>query len=262
MDDLQEYIVERKARVLFYDIETFPELGMSWNRRESDTLWVEREGLMASFAWKWKGDKKVQVRGLPDYLTYKKEPYYDKMLVDDIYKLICEADVVIAHNGDRFDQKIVNTRFAKWGYDPIPGYKQVDTLKIARKHFRFPSNRLDDLGEFLGLGRKAQTGGIKLWKDCYYGDEKAWRKMIKYNKQDVVLLEQVYNKLMPWATTHPNMSVIQNAPDVCPKCGKNEGFVLNGWHHTNASKYRRLQCKACRSNVQSRTNIGIKPRYK
>lgn len=255
-------MLPRKARILEYDIETFPELGTAWGRYERDTLWVEREGLLASFAYKWSNEKRIHVKALCDYPRYTKDLHDDSLLTADLYKIITSADLVVAHNGDSFDQKICNTRFIKHGFDPVPAYKQVDTLKIARKHFKFPSNKLDDLGDFLGVGRKIRTGGKDLWKDCYYGDLKAWRKMKAYNKQDVALLERVYLRLLPWATTHPNLALIENRPDNCPKCGSDAGFIANGWHHTTTSRYRRFKCRNCRSNVQGKQNMGVKTVYK
>ena len=71
-----------------------------------------------------------------------------------------EADVVIAHNGDKFDMRKANARFGH--YEPPMPVQQVDTLKVARKYFKFESNKLGDLGEHLGLGNKEVTGGFAL----------------------------------------------------------------------------------------------------
>lgn len=261
--ETEEIFTPRKANILVYDIETLPPLIAKFNvYDDKPPLWYHSHGLMASFAYKWLGQKTTHVHALPDYLPYKKDRYYDKELVRDLHKVFQQADIIIAHNGDSFDQKISKGRFLIHGFDAVDHYKQVDTLKVARKHFKLESNRLDALGEQLGLGRKLRTGGWELWHDCYYGDLKAWDKMKRYNKQDVVLLEKVYYKLRPWITNHPNLALIENSPDECPKCGSDKGFVLNGWHHTAVSKYRRLQCKNCKGNVQGKLNLGMKTRYK
>lgn len=261
--ELEDYVTERKAKILLYDIETLPPLIAKFNvYDDKPPLWYHSRGCMASFAWKWLGERTTQVKALPDYLPYKKDPLYDKELVRDLYKLYQQADIIIAHNGDSFDQKISRGRFLIHGFDPVNTYRQIDTLKVARKNFKLESNRLDALGEALGVGRKIPNDGKYLWEKCYYGDMKAWKKMKAYNKQDVVLLEKVYYKLRPWIDNHPNLAVMMNAPDVCPNCGVNKGFVLNGWHHSSVSKYRRLQCKNCKRNVQGRNNVAVKPRYK
>ena len=125
---------------------------------------------------------------------------------------------------------------------PAP-FKVVDTLKIARKYFAFTSNRLNDLGIYLGLGEKIPTHGLDLWKRCEKGDKKAWEEMVKYNKRDVVLLKDVYLRLLPYMRRHPNLSVLKG--DIsCPRCGSihlhHRGIAV-----TAARKYRRFQCQNC-----------------
>jgi hypothetical protein len=48
------------------------------------------------------------------------------------------------------------------------------------------------LGHFLGIGRKLNHTGKALWLGCMSGDPKSWKKMRRYNQQDVRLLEAVY----------------------------------------------------------------------
>lgn len=105
------------------------------------------------------------------------------------------------HNCDQFDIKFLRTRFA---YHNIPFPKEletIDTLKMARKNFRFNSNKLDYIGQFLGLGQKQDTGGISLWKDIVlHNNKEALDKMISYCNGDVDLVKKVYEKLQEF---HP-----------------------------------------------------------
>lgn len=234
----------KKARVLLYDIETAPIIGPSWQIRESDTLWVIQDWYMLCFAWKWLDEKKTQVITLQDFKGYKKNPQSDLELMKKLHELFTEADIVIGHNSDRFDNRKANARFILNGLQPPTPYQTVDTLKLARKHFGFSSNRLDHLGDYLGVGRKIKTD-LDLWKRCMAGDPKAFKEMAKYNIQDVKLLEDVYLKLRPWATTHPNMANLEGRPEACPICGK-EGFMwAQGIRYTKTGQYRRWQCKDC-----------------
>ena len=107
----------------------------------------------------------------------------------------------------------------------------------------FMSNTLNELGRVLGVGSKIRTGGFDLWIDCMAGDSKAWGKMVRYCKQDVILLERVYMKLRPYMKTHPNLSVIDN-PDGCSKCGSKK-LIGRGYLYTNATKKHRYQCRSC-----------------
>lgn len=241
----------RKARILIYDLESFPNIAAVWGKYEQNVLWYEREGGLASFAYKWLGERQTHVKALPDYRTYRKDMYDDKFLIQDLYELFNQADAVVAHNGDSFDQKKANARYLAHNIVPPEPYKQIDTLKVARKHFKLNSNKLDDLGSLLGVGRKERTGGLDLWHDCYYGDTKAWRKMKSYNKQDVVLLEKVYLKLLPWMSSHPAMGILTNIPGACPKCGKGP-MQKRGFNFTTVSTVQRYQCQSCGGWSQGR----------
>lgn len=135
------------------------------------------------------------------------------------------------------------------GLPPPAPYKQLDTKKIAKKYFSFTSNKLDDLGRYLGIGQKLDTGGYGLWLGCEEGDPKAWKKMKRYNKQDVVLLEEVYLKLRPWIANHP---AVDNR-DNCPKCNS-ANMQKRGYGFNKTSKYQRFQCMDCGGWSRVRVN--------
>lgn len=227
------------ARILLYDIENSPALGYTWGKYEQDVIEFERDWYLLSFAYKWAGEKTVRVLALPDFKTYKKDHYDDKELTKAIWELMDEADVVIGHNSDSFDNKKVQTRMVVHGFAPPSPYKTVDTLKVARKYFRFSSNKLDDLSKTLGIGRKVPHTGFKLWKDCMAGDLKAWALMKRYNKQDVVLLEQVYEALKGWINNHPRIG----STKTCPNCEGN--LQSRGFAITRTGKKNRYQCNSC-----------------
>lgn len=165
-----------------------------------------------------------------------------------------EADIVIAHNGDRFDIKRMNSFFLKNGLLPPSPYATVDTLKVARGAFGFISNKLDALGKELQLGRKVVHSGFKLWRDCMKGDKKAFATMLRYNKQDVILLEELYLKIKPYAKSHPNMALYTPNPDgKCPKCSSKKMWK-DGKRYTKSGVYQLWECQDCgyyaKSNVR------------
>ena len=182
---------------------------------------------------------------------YNKEPENDFEVVYKLWQLLNEADIVIGHNSDAFDIKKANARFAYHNIGPTNHYQTVDTLKIARRYFKFNSNRLGHLGEHLGLGGKETTGGFQTWAGCMKGDPKAWATMKKYAKQDVDLLVDVYERLRPWATNHPNRNVIDATSHACPTCGSNK-LQKRGNRRTRTMVYRQLQCLRCRSYCRER----------
>lgn len=235
-------------KILLFDIEIAPSIAKYWGDRHYDTNIIsdERYWYMLSFAYKWldlerpeKG--KVRVSALPDFPLYKKEPENDKHLVERLWRLFDEADIVIAHNAKRFDTKKSNVRFLKHNFDPPSNYAVVDTLVIAKQAFAFPSNSLNELAKFLGIGHKLPHTGMDMWNDCEAGSKKAWKLMKRYNKVDVELLEKVYLRLRPWATTHPHVSIGRELS--CHICaGK---VVLRGVRTFSTGIWQRTKCTSC-----------------
>ena len=176
-----------------------------------------------------------------------------------------EADLVIGHNSDQFDNKMSNMFFVSCGLKPIPQYKTVDTKKVAKRYFRFPSNSLDNLGNYLGLGRKSEVKHSDIWYECFVlGSKKHWKLMAKYNEQDVELTTKLYEKFRPFINNHPNMNRLANEMDLCPKCGS-EHLQSRGYRTTNISRYRRYQCQTCGGWCSARLALpkdyDIKPKY-
>jgi uncharacterized protein YprB with RNaseH-like and TPR domain len=231
------------ARSLLIDIETAPSLGWVWSKWETNVIDFVHNGFMLSFAYKWLNEGKVEVKGLCDYKGYNKNPQCDKALVKDLWTLLDQADIVIAHNGDRFDIPKINARFLIHGLNPPTPFKTVDTLKVARSVFKVDSNKLDDWGHYLNIGRKLPHTGFHLWLGCINKVEKSWITMKRYNKKDVELLEKFYYILRPWVKNHPNVSMANR--DCCPKCSSNK-VQKRGFTYTLLRKKQRWQCLNCR----------------
>ncbi len=196
-----------------------------------------------SYAWKELGDKKTHVVALPDFPGYQKDKENDRELTKSLHALLESADVVIMHNGDKFDQRKANARFIAHGLRPPVPYKTVDTLKIARKHFAFDSNKLDNLGRYLGCGRKLPHTGKHHWFGAMSGDLRSWRTMKRYNAQDVELLERVYLKLRPWATTHINLNLYTRR-SACPVC-QSAKLRTNGCRYLKSGRRQQFRCISC-----------------
>lgn len=230
-------------RIALFDIETAPNLSYVWGHYEQNVLDVEVPWHMLCFAYKWLGEKKIKTHALIDYRGYKKDRTNDAPLIEDLWKVFDEADIIIGHNGDRFDIKKANARFIAHGLKPPSPFKSIDTLKIARRHFKFDSNKLNDLGKYLKVGRKLPHTGFKLWMDCMAGDPKSWNLMRRYNARDVELLEAVYEKIKPWASGHPNLNVYTQS-NSCPTC-QSHNIQRRGIAVTKSRRYQRMQCLDC-----------------
>lgn len=235
-----------KTRILFFDIETMANKIYAWGKWEVNAIAYDSHWYMLCFAYKWYNEKTTHIKALPDYKGYKKDRVNDKALVEDLWKLFDEAEVIVAHNGRQFDIKKSNARFIKHGLKPPSPYKIVDTRDIARKHFKFDSNKLDDLGDYLSIGRKINTGGFELWLGCEANDPKAWKKMKDYNIQDVILLEKVYRAMLPYMDTHPNRALMDGNKRACPNCGSTK-IQSRGVAISRVSVFNQWHCQSCGS---------------
>ena len=246
--------MEGNKELLFLDIETAPNLAHIWGMYEQNALDFVSECYIMCYSAKW--GKKHIVKGLPDYKGYSPGTENDYPLVKEVWDLLNNAEVVCWQNGDEFDKKKINTRFVYWGLGPPSPYKTIDTKKVAKRYFAFNSNALDNMGQFLGLGRKIKHEGFELWQKCLKGDLKAWNRMKKYCKNDITLLEKLYLRFVPWIQTHPNLWKDRIA---CPKCGSNN-IQSRGYVETNTTKYRRIQCNSCKGWSRCTENLqAVKP---
>ena len=157
-----------------------------------------------------------------------------------------QADELIGHNGDKFDLAWIRTRCLFHGITIFPKYVTIDTLKIARSKFRFNSNRLNYIADFLGIGQKIKTE-FGLWKDIVLNkDAKAMSEMIKYCKKDVILLEKVYKELSKHIESKTHYGVIFGADrGSCPECGSDELHVSKRRVSASGLKKIQYQCTTC-----------------
>lgn len=243
------------AKILLLDIETAPSVGYTWGPKY-DTNIIEyiSDWFILSFAYKWLDTDGVSVSALPDYKGYRPGKCDDVHLIHDLHGVLDSADIVVAHNGDSFDIKKSNSRFLTHGLPPPSDYKTVDTLKVARRHFKFDSNKLADLAKYLEIGSKVPHVGFALWRGCMEGDPEAWRIMKEYNKQDVVLLEDIYLRLRPWCN-HPDVNLYGEGKlgasnmgadkrHDCPACGSSH-VQRRGIAVARTRRYQRLNCQSC-----------------
>lgn len=240
----------KDAKVLLLDLEVGPSLMYAYGYYEPKVVKVVEQPILLSIAWKWLGEKEVHCLTLEDCRLV--DTKNDKLLVDKLWQLLDECQVAVAYNGKQFDQKMANTFFIRHNMTPPSPYKEFDPLQTARRYFKFGSNKLDYVSKLLvGDGKTEQTYG-DCWEDLLLGDKKARKRaskiMARYNAKDVEILEKVYNKLIPWATNHPNMALHAGRPTICPRCGHEASFKIKAYRRTgvqvNAVQYECLHCHA------------------
>ena len=176
-------------------------------------------------------------------------------MIKHIHGLMNEADAICHYNGTKFDIPTLNKEFLLEGLDPPSHYSEIDLLRTVRRRFRFPSNKLDYVAQQLGLGSKVKHMGMDLWRGCMAGDEKSWKVMERYNKQDVVLLQKLYKKLLPWIPNHPNHGVFVNSDKpICRNCGSKD-VKENGIQRNATLSYQRYRCNSCGKPLRGRRSL-------
>ncbi len=234
-------------KILLLDVETAPMLGYVWGLWENNVALnqVKSDWHLLSWAAKWFGDKKVMYQDQRNAKNIEN----DKAILQGIWNLLDEADIIITQNGKSFDSKKLNARFILNGMKPPSPYKHIDTLIIAKKHFAFTSNKLEYMSDKLCTKYKkikhAEFGGFELWKECLAGNPKAWREMERYNKYDVLALEELYTKLQPWDNSI-DFNVYSDDDSIKCNCGSSS-LSKRGFHFTASGKYQRFQCQSCKA---------------
>lgn len=232
------------------DIETAPHKAYVWGLYDQ-TVTLSRiieDGYTLCWSAKWLRKRKIMFDSLQQSKPVD--------MIKGIHSLLEEADVVIHYNGCRFDIPTLNKEFILFGLTPPSNYKEVDLLRVARQRFRFTSNKLDYIAGVLGLGNKVQHKGMDLWRDCMNGDSRSWQIMERYNKQDVKLLEKLYDKMLPWIKNHPNYGLYldSNRP-VCRNCGSSK-VKKNGLAYTQVGLYQRYKCLDCGTPLRGSTLLN------
>lgn len=235
-------------RIIGYDIESKPNICYTWglfNQNLSIDKIKSPHG-MISWAAKEFGKKGVE------YGDETEKGGHDAM-VKRLYKYLSEADAVCTYNGNSFDNKMLNSELVRLGLAPLPPTKQIDLYRVVKKQFRFPSNKLDYVSQALGIGEKVKHEGFGLWVGCMEGCPKAFAKLKKYNIGDVLLLERLYDRLLPWIPNHPSLSLEAEAR-CCPNCGSPK-LQHRGYQTTKVARYKRLQCQGC--GAWSRERVAV-----
>lgn len=220
------------------DIETQPNLGYFWDIFNTNIgiSQIEEAVEMMCFAAKWYGDDETMFfHGREDRQS----------MIQAAWTLLDECDVVIHFYGKRFDIPHLNREFLLNGFPPPSPFKQIDLKKVVATRFNFTSNKLQFVSTQLGLAGKESTD-FDLWRDCMHGSDDAWKRMESYNRQDVLLLEDVYEILLPWIPNHPSRWLYDAHASGCPTCGVGK-LEEAGFATTRVSRFQQYRCSDCGS---------------
>jgi hypothetical protein len=225
-------------KILFLDLETSPNLAHVWGLWQQNVAitQLEKSTEVICFGARWLGSDKV---------IFKSVHHHGKqVMLDELHKIMNQADVLIGWNSAAFDSKHIKREFIENGYLPPSPWKELDLMRVVKAQFKFPSNKLDYVAQKLGVGAKVSHSGFQLWLDCMAGNNKAWQEMKTYQIQDVNLLVDLYDILLPWINNHPHVAAAEGNLDGCRNCGSTH-IIKAGKKYLNGGAYQRHQCGNC-----------------
>jgi predicted PolB exonuclease-like 3'-5' exonuclease len=237
-----------KPKILLLDYETSPAKGYFFGSIwETNIVKVIEYEQILSVSWKWYGEKGVHVKGQDDFKGYKKGVLNDEAIVRFFAKELEKADFVVAHNGVSFDFKVFNTRLLNYRMKPMPEFRVFDTKTLVKSRFHLPSNKLNDIADFLGIGEKLKHTGFSMWLGCEAGNKKDWATMKKYDRQDTVLLDKIFTIIFPYVKVPTMFNKIDKDSPQCsnPSCNsfhlQARGFSIL----SSGVRKSRYQCQDC-----------------
>lgn len=239
-------------RILIYDLELAPNIVRAWS------LWkptisinqIVEPTRIICFSYRWVGEKKAHV-------VSEWDDGYDDMIAQ-LWALFDEADAICGYNSIGFDDKHSKAAFFLAGLTPPSPYRQIDLLRVVRKHMNLPSRKLDYVAQAIGLGSKVKHSGMELWNNVTDPpDEETGRKarnlMSKYCKQDVNLTHDLYMRLLPWIDNGVNAGLyVDEEKPLCMNCGSDR-VQRRGFFYSAAARYRRFQCQACQKWMRGKS---------
>ena len=248
----------KKPKILLLDIETKPILAHVWGLWDNNVALnqIVSDWSIMSWAAKWLDDPASALKYEDQRGAKNIED--DSRLLKGIWKLLNQADIVVTHNGKKFDIKKLNARFIEHGFRPPGTFKHIDTLELVKRQFGFSSNKLEFVAKKLGTKRRKKAHkkypGHELWVECLKGNQDAWREMEVYNRFDVLVLEEVYHKLLPWGTG-PGVNFAVFDPGAVNSCSCGGKVVKDGHAYTATGKFQRYYCGSC--GAWSKDNVNL-----
>lgn len=235
--------------ILLYDVEMSFSISYHYDQWGVNIPWthIKQRQFMISVAWKWFGEEEIHaVSLLDDPKRFLKDHTDDYHVIKTLRDLIEQADATVAFNGDRFDTKELNTGLIKHDLKPCHNYVQIDPCKIAKNKFRFKGgNSLANLCDFFALD--VQKGKVELddWIGATEGNPDSIEKIVEYNKGDIPTMEQVWNKIKPYAPAKLNLNHFIKGADVCPSCGGCDLSLHRRRKTTRATTRFQYKCQDC-----------------
>jgi uncharacterized protein YprB with RNaseH-like and TPR domain len=148
-------------------------------------------------------DERRKNRGTKDIVTLRADSYKswktnrtnESEFISDVAKKLDEYDILVFHNGERFDKKYFNAKCLQYNIKPIMRYKKlIDPCQIAWRHIRVARKSLASLISFFKIPVKKTPIDFHEWMDAYInGSKKAMDTICEHCEYDILTLREVYD---------------------------------------------------------------------
>lgn len=233
------------VRILCCDIETRPGTAYYWHPKTKYIgahMSITKPALLC-FDAKWYGE--------PDHIFMSEWDDGPEAMVAKAHDLLDEADWVVGYNSRGFDVKHLYREMLQAGKTPPSPHKDIDLIEAARRKFAFPYRSLNEICSDLGLSTKLEHEGFELWVAVMDGDPEAQERMRAYNIQDVVILEELYDRLRPWIPNHPNLNMWRTQRvSGCDRCASVD-LEDAGYYYTKTRAYAQFRCRSCGAHTRA-----------
>ena len=256
----------KKPKVLYFDLENSLMQAYTfeiWNVNIGGNR-INKHSHLLSNSWAFDDEPVQGIRLTPEQVKESD----DLLVVVDMIKAIEQADILVSYNGISFDKKVLNTRALHHNLPPIRWGKHFDVMREIKKNFRFPSNSMDNVSNYLGIEGKNTSNHQRLWERCFEWwnheeCEEALKQMLVYGKQDIVVLRNLHKRIMGWDKSGVNVGLITkeingvNTKDnhelLCSHCGSKDVDKLTSKGYTTTTSYSVYRCgsSACRGLSKS-----------
>jgi hypothetical protein len=147
-----------------------------------------------------------------------------------IHSLFSSADIIVGHNLDRADVPWIrgDLYFPRKGVKspppylpPLPPFKTVDTLKVARTFGDgVPHKGLDALCQIIGIPAKTDVYDRDAMERAVAGSVEDRERLTSYCGGDVIATQGLYDWFRPHIKNHPHLFVDgQDKMMTCNHCG-------------------------------------------
>jgi hypothetical protein len=172
----------------------------------------------------------------------------------EVHSLMGMADIIVGHNLDGADVPWLkgDFYFPKIGHKhrpslpPLPPFKTVDTLKVARQFrtgVQFKS--LDALCQIIGIPAKTDAYDREAMNRAVAGSVEDRERLTEYCAGDVIATQGLYDALRPHIKNHPALFVDgQSRLDTCRACGGETKPIAKRFI-ADVFTYSMQRCVAC-----------------